>query len=248
MSDTVRLIGRCPRCKAAVAEDLGQRMERKVLSGRDREWTVLVRPDGSRFPHFLTCACGMPVRNWRQVEGTQTDQPCGAACRDAKEWKCICSCGGANHGIAHVLCCLVVLLALSAFCVGCGGGGAARDPGSVGPVPGGEGGSAIEPIAPTEPQPQEPQMLPGDRFGILNMTGGYVTSFGWWETQRGPEPHWFDVVPFYGPVATGETFLKSIDPMPPEGPLTVRAFTFDGREIVADVVYAPTSSAVWVVR
>lgn len=47
------------------------------------------------------CSCGRP-RKSATVSGIRTEHKCDARCEASTSGKCECSCGGANHGCAHL--------------------------------------------------------------------------------------------------------------------------------------------------
>ena len=63
---------------------------------------VRVLPDYLATPESdLRCPCGSRFVDSGHVVGTVTSKPCSEACQDAHNFVCKCSCGGANHGMAH---------------------------------------------------------------------------------------------------------------------------------------------------
>lgn len=140
-------------------------------------------------------------------------------------------------------------------------GGASSPPAPGGSAVGGSGELPGQGAAPIVPPPDAPAAAtePGPWFGVRNATGSDLVAYAWWETRANvpapfPGGHWYNLVPLGEGVRPGEVRLLSVHedgrPLyePAFGPLDVVAYLRDGRVIAARILYAPTSSAVWIVR
>lgn len=95
---TAALIYRCPRCQRAVRRDVplreldGQRWYR----WSDGRWSVNQEPWG--------CDCGSFMARQGEIQATfDKGIACTPSCQSAMGPKCVCSCGGTNHGLAFLV-------------------------------------------------------------------------------------------------------------------------------------------------
>lgn len=102
-------IGKCSACRSVkrqTAEDTGQR---KDVTGNGFMRPVLRLADNTEVTPLsvaefaMPCPCGTTVV-YRLIAGKHNPaKPCDQRCWKATSSKCECSCGGANHGVDHVV-------------------------------------------------------------------------------------------------------------------------------------------------
>lgn len=72
---------------------------------RRRGCTTIKRVQSGQWPAYLLihCRAHRGELEWRRICGTVSEHhKCDSRCTNAKGSDCECSCGGANHGAAHV--------------------------------------------------------------------------------------------------------------------------------------------------
>lgn len=90
-ADTVRMMARCPRCKAATSID--------VAACEASEFFYLTSVQGGGHEPHVRCSCGRGLHAWYTVRGTyKPSVKCTKRCLDALRPDCECSCAGRHHG------------------------------------------------------------------------------------------------------------------------------------------------------
>ncbi len=103
----VRYIGKCGECKQTSARDY---TETKSMNFGHGMYAYTANVSGrTRYGRFVRASqdiecpsCSAPRWNAKKVNGTVSNHVCDVRCTDAKGHNCECSCGGANHGKAHI--------------------------------------------------------------------------------------------------------------------------------------------------
>lgn len=104
-----RKIGKCGACKATVARDYSDFVERTKGAGM---FARKVKVYGRRVDGiFIEAAydarcpsCNAKAWHGQMVQGVTSQHACDARCTEAKGFRCECSCGGKNHGAGLLVC------------------------------------------------------------------------------------------------------------------------------------------------